>query len=284
MSSEPISQQAPATVARPSAGLWANLMVMWRVVFALMMRDSRTRYGGSDLGYLWAIIDPMVQMLVLILVFTAFGRRVPVPETSLPVFFTVGILPYQFWKNSVQRGASASRANVPLLTYPQVKVMDVVVARVLLDFATLIAVLLIFVVALHYVTGEPFSSWDGDPLQIVLSFITLLYFSFSFAVFSCNLGRVFPIWPEIFGYLSRPLWFTSGIFFTLQGLTKGFRQVAVFNPVAHMLEWIKSAILPAFHSTVYSPSFIYVVATLVLFTGLTIEWFWRLTGHADETD
>ena len=280
MSSESAFPGAPAAAPPIDRSLWANLTVMWRVIFALIIRDSRTRYGHSDLGYLWALINPLLQTTVLVLVFTALGRRVPL-NASLPVFFTMGILPYQFWHSSVSRGATAAGSNGPLLSYPQVKVLDVVISRVLLDFSTMILVFLIFIVALHYVTGEPFSSWFGDPLQMVLAFSSLIYFAFGSAVFSSGLARVFPAWHEVFGYLSRPLWFTSGIFFTLQGLSKGFQKWALINPVAHMMEWIKSAMLPSFHSDVYRPMFILTTATVLLFIGLTIEWLWRLTGHPD---
>lgn len=281
MSSESSLPEAQFALAPTSPGFWTSLKIMWRVVFALMMRDSRTRYGHSDLGYLWALIDPLAQLVVLILVFEALGRRVPIPA-SLPVFFTLGILPYHFWRECVTRGATAAASNIPLLTYPQVRVLDVVVARVLLDGATLVATILVFVVGLHYVTGEPFSSWTGDPFQIVLVSISLFYFSFSFSVFSCGLARVFPPWTEIFSYMSRPLWFTSGVFFTLQQLPTGFRGIAIFNPIAHVLEWIKSATVPGFHSTVYSPLFIYATATIVLFIGLVLDWMLRLIGFVDE--
>jgi capsular polysaccharide transport system permease protein len=263
-----------------SDSFWANLKRMWRVIYALMIRESRTRYGGSDLGYLWALIDPLAQLIVLVLVFTAFGRRVPINAT-LPVFFTTGILPYQFWHGSTQRGATAAQSNKPLLAYPQVRVLDVILARVLLDAATLVVVFAVYMTGLHYVTGEPFSSWFGDPPQMVLAFSSLLYFTIGFAVFSAGISRVLPVWPEIFSYLGRPLWFLSGIYFTLQGLDSGFRKIALFNPIAHQLEWIKSAMLPGFHSTVYSPFYILSSATVALFIGLVTEWLWRLTGHPE---
>jgi len=118
----------------------------------------------------------------------------------------------------------------------------------------------------------------------VFAFTTLFYFGFGWAVFSSSLARVFPLWIDIFTYMSRPLWFTSGIFFTLAGLNKGIRKYAIFNPVAHVMEWIKVGMLPAFHSNVYIPAYPLAVATVALFIGLVIEWLWRLTGHVDEVD
>jgi capsular polysaccharide transport system permease protein len=169
-----------------------------------------------------------------------------------------------------------------LLTYPQVKVIDVVIARVLLDFATFIIVTLIFVVGLRFLTGQPFTSWVRVPILLATAVLGLFYFSFCSAVFSSSLGRIWPIWPEIFGYCSRPLYFASGIFFTLQQLPSGFRSLGQYLPTANMLEWIRTGAIPGFISTSYSATFIITFSSIILVIGLLIDWTLRLIGHADE--
>jgi capsular polysaccharide transport system permease protein len=280
LDSYPDTGGLPLAPAAP--GLWTNLKVMSRVIYALVLRESRTRYGRSDLGYFWGLFDPMMQLIVMGIIFSALNRKVPF-NASMPVFLVTGILPYYFWRGCVSRGASAAASNIPLLTYPQVKVMDVIIARVLLDAATNVVIALIFVVGIHYVTSEPFSSWVHDPLQMILSYVTLFYFALCSAVFSANFARVFPIWPQIFNYLSRPLWFASGIFFTLRELPKTFAKYAIFNPIAHMLEWIRAATIPGFSSDLYNPWFILTFSTIALLIGMTIDAYLRMVGHSDES-
>ena len=256
---------------------------MIRVVYGLVIRRSRTRYGASDLGYLWAVIDPAVQMGVFWLVYTLLGRVVPVP-TSMPVFLVTGIMPYFFWRNCTVRGGSAAAlANLPLLTYPQVKVFDVVIARVLLDAATIVIVTLIFVFTLRFAIGQQFTSWVRDPIVLAEAIFTLFFFSFCTATFSSSLARLWHAWPQVFTYLSRPLYFTSGIFFTLNQLPTNFRGLALYNPIAHMLEWIRTGAIPGFISNLYSPMYIYTWAVCLLFIGLVIDWVLRLIGHSEES-
>ncbi|MEP6967337.1 MAG: ABC transporter permease [Pseudomonadota bacterium] len=282
MSSEPTISTAPAAAGPIAPSLGNNLAVMWRVVFALMIRESRTRYGKSDLGYLWALIDPAIQLAVFWLVFTLIQRANPLP-TTMPVFLLTGIMPYFFWRNCISRGASAAQSNLPLLTYPQVKVFDVVIARVLLDAATFIVVTLIFIIGLRFLYNQPFISWVRVPIVLAGAVVALFYFSVSGAIFSANLARVWPVWPQIFGYLSRPLYFTSGIFFTLGSLPTSFRKYATLNPIAHMLEWLRTGAIPGFISTYYNPWFVIAFATALLFIGLVINWSLRLVGHTDES-
>jgi len=281
MTSEPIFPAAPAAAPPPSPTLGNNLAVTWRVIFALMIRESRTRYGKSDLGYLWAVFDPLIQMAVLWTIFALLQRSIPVPA-SMPVFLMTGIMPYFFWRSCVSRGASAAGSNLQLLTYPQVKVLDIVVARVLLDAASFVVVTVIFVFGLRFFTGEPFTSWVRVPIILATAVAALFYFSFCSAVFSSSLTRVWPLWPQVFAYASRPLYFTSGIFFTLQSLPTGFRSLAGLIPMAHVLEWIRTGAIPGFISTSYSPSYVLWFGAILLFLGMVMEWGLRLIGHSDE--
>ena len=282
MSSQSSFPEAPAGTNVLQPTLENNLEVMRRVVFALMLRESRTRYGTSDLGYLWAVIDPAIQMGVFWLIYTLLGRSVPVP-TSMPVFLVTGILPYFFWRNCTIRGGSAASSNLPLLTYPQVKVFDVVIARVLLDAATIVIVTLIFVFILRFAVGQQFTSWVRDPIVLAEAVFTLFFFAFCTAVFSSSLARLWHAWPQVFGYISRPLYFTSGIFFTLGELPSSIRALAAYNPLAHMLEWLRTGAIPGFISNYYSPMYIYIWAFILLFIGLLMDWVLRLIGHSEES-
>ena len=282
MSSQSSFPEAPATTHALEPTFENNLDVMGRVVFGLMLRESRTRYGTSDLGYLWAIIDPAIQMAVLWMVYTLLGRVVPLP-TSMPVFLVTGILPYLFWRNCTTRGASAAAANLPLLTYPQVKVFDVVIARVLLDAATIVVVTLIFVFTLRFAVSQQFSSWVRDPITLAEAVFALFFFSFCTAIFSSSLARAWRAWPQVFSYLSRPLYFTSGIFFTFESLPSSFKAFAVYNPVAHLLEWIRTGAIPGFISYAYNPMYVYTWAFVMLFIGLLMDWVLRLIGHSEES-
>jgi capsular polysaccharide transport system permease protein len=282
MSSQSSFPEAPAATNVLEPTFENNLRVMSRVVFGLMMRESRTRYGTSDLGYLWAVIDPAVQMGVLWFVYILLGRTIPLP-VSMPEFLITGILPYLFWRNCSVRGGSAAASNLPLLTYPQVKVFDVVIARVLLDAATIVVVTLVFIVALRFTTGQQFSTWIRDPFTLAEGVFTLFFFSFCTAILSSSLARLWHAWPMVFSYLSRPLYFTSGIFFTLESLPSGVKGLASLNPVAHLLEWVRTGAIPGFISTSYSPMYVYSWAFIMLFIGLLIDWLLRLTGHSEES-
>lgn len=282
MSSQSSYSDAPAATNLMEPTLENNLRVMGRVIFGLMLRESRTRYGTSDLGYLWAIIDPTIQMGVFWILFTMLGRTVPVP-TTMPEFLLTGIMPFFFWRGCTIRGGSSASANLPLLTYPQVKVFDVVIARVLLDTATIVVATLVMIVAIRFITGQQFVTWVRDPFILAEGVFTLFFFTFCSATFSSSLARLWPVWPQIFNYASRPLYFTSGVFFTLESLPGNVKALALYNPIAHILEWVRTGAIPGFVSDVYSPLYIYSWALIMLFLGLLIDWVLKIVGHSEES-
>jgi len=258
----------------------AGLVVTRRVIWALIMREARTRYGRSDLGYAWAIIDPLIEFSLLMVLFTAFGRVSPI-AVSLPAFLISGLMPFHLFRDCMSRGSTAASANAALLTYPQVKVMDVVAARVLLETATFLVVYVSFVFVIVFAVGDQFSAFVDEPRKMIPAFLGLFYFGFCCAVFSSSMNRLTPIWGSIWGYLSRPLWFLSGVFFTLSHLPNNARRYMTYNPVAHVLEWWRSGTLSAFESTAYSPLFVLGTATVLLFIGLAVDRMLTMVGHSD---
>jgi ABC-2 type transport system permease protein/lipopolysaccharide transport system permease protein len=71
---------------------------------AMALREYRARYHQTRLGMAWAVITPVLLMLV----FTAFVRRVTTVDTGdvpYPVFAYLGLIPWSFFSTSCSRGA-----------------------------------------------------------------------------------------------------------------------------------------------------------------------------------
>ncbi len=262
------------------AELKGSLALMWRVISAIMLREARTRYGSSNLGYAWALVDPAIQLLVWIAMFSLIGRSAPV-ATPLPAFLLSGLLPFFFWRGAFSRSANAVRSNLSLVQYPQVMPSDVIIGRLLLEGATALVVFVIIAMFLDLIVEIPFGLYFDDPVQLTLALVCFLYFSAGTAFFSSGLGRILPIWNNIQAYITRPLYILSGIFFTLEQLPTTIRGYMAYNPIAHGLEWIRSAAFESFDSGAYSPSYILWSGSIMLLIGLVIDRILLLTGDEE---
>lgn len=263
----------PAKLAR-------QLEMFGRVVHALLLREARTRYGNLRIGYAWALVEPAIQLSVLWFFYELLGRRVPI-NASMPVFLLTGIFPYLAWRSASIRGATALESNAPLMVHSQVQPVSIVTARVLLEMSSTLIIFLFFVVMLWLFGGEPISSWTDEPLGLLCAFGALCLMAFGFALFNAGVARFVKLWPEVIRLSARVLFFTSGVFYTMDSLPPAARSVILLNPMSHVIEWIRSAALPGFESTHYNPVYVLLWALWLIFVGLFLDWMARLSGHAE---
>ncbi len=85
--------------------------IQGRVLLALMLREARTRYGGRQFGYLWALLEPILHISFLSALFTLAGRSAALGE-SIPVFVATGMATYLGFRNVMNRTSKVTvRAN-----------------------------------------------------------------------------------------------------------------------------------------------------------------------------
>ncbi len=125
------------------------LNVQGRVISALTLRETRSRYGNSKLGFFWALFEPFAHIIVFIGIFSALGRAVPLGE-STGIFILTGIVPWLLYSKTVADVMGGLKANKPLLGYPQVMPMDIIISRVILEAATLLIVMAFFLGVYFY--------------------------------------------------------------------------------------------------------------------------------------
>ena len=85
-----------------------------RVVSALILRETRTRFGRHRLGYLWALVEPVALIAMLLVVFQLAGRSSPAGLDAVG-FLTTGLIPYLLFIRTASRGAPAINANRAML-------------------------------------------------------------------------------------------------------------------------------------------------------------------------
>src|SRR5207244_6692038 len=106
------------TVITPSRG-WVPLRLglLWRyreLLYFLMWRDIKVRYKQTLLGALWAILQPLVMMIIFAFFFGKLARM-PTQGIPGPLFYYAGISLWTFFSNSVMNGANSLFGNTNLI-------------------------------------------------------------------------------------------------------------------------------------------------------------------------
>jgi len=235
-----------------------------RTVHALLLREVRSRFARNKLGYLWALIDPALQVMVFYLIFSAMGRH-GVGGMSLILFLSTGVLTYSFMSNTYQTAVNAVDANKPLLTHPNVRIFDVISARVLLQFPTSFLVFVIFILAI----------WAGGERIRIENPAEVVYCLFMLTVAGMGLGLIINAFasimlslPMLFGQAMRILFFSSGIFFTITDLPRQLQEYLLYNPFLHLIDIVRFNFNPRLAIPAVNLTYPTLVIVTLLFLGL----------------
>lgn len=237
------------------------------VVFAIVMRETRTRFGANRLGYLWALLEPSLVILTFYVFFRVVGRASP-PGMDLFSFIATGVLPYTLFSNSVNRVAEAINGNKALLYYPQVQPLDLVIARSLLEAATFVAVFILLLGGHALINQElridsPLTTINGMALASLLGTTLGLIF--------CGLGQISTAPERARGPILRPLFWISGIFFTAETLPEEARGVMLLNPLLHASEMVRDGWFLSYHDQHIDVSYVMAWILVMMLIGLLLE-------------
>lgn len=238
-----------------------------QVVHALLLRETKTRFGESQLGYLWALAQPLLWIGMFAIIYLAFGRMAP-PGMSMLAFLATGIVPFSLFRETAGRCLSAIDSNKGLLFYPQVRPLDLVFARVVLEAVTQLSVLAVLMGGVALYEG-PFAIDSVLETFVGLALASGLGASFGLVccgltVFSRSVERLFPA-------VMRPLFWLSALFHPVESLPKSFRDILLLNPVTHAIELVRDGWFPGYRARHSEAIYAAVWILVMLFLGLSLE-------------
>lgn len=233
---------AGGKVVQQGSSVRRGLNIQFRVIGALMLRDLHTRYGRSNIGYLWLIVEPMLLASIIGLIHAKGVNHATSDMKPVPLSL-VGYCNFQTFRSIFGRAEGSIEANLPLLYHRNVTVLDLLISRAVLESAgTWLAFAILIGLATLMGIAEP----PARPLFLFLGMLCMFSLSFAGSMLVCGLtherrtaGRL--VHP--FTYIMMPL---SGAFFTMASLPGPLRDLFLWIPLAHIFEilrygWFKSA-------------------------------------------
>jgi ABC-type polysaccharide/polyol phosphate export permease/tetratricopeptide (TPR) repeat protein len=258
----------PPRTPRPQPGLWSAAQTQWRVICALIIRETRTRFGDSTLGYGWALLEPILHILMLSLVFAVLMHGRPPIGTQFFIFYYTGIVPYHVFVHSSTSMTNAVTANGPLLQLPDVDPFDVILARGLLELVTDILVAAMLLAGFGAI-GLATLPTNFNGVAAATAAIWLL---------GCGCGFINAVinafcksWDKIWAQLTRILYFCSGIFYVPGMMPDWIRDLLAWNPVLHAVDWFRASFFADYVPHWLDRSYLVMVAGTVLLAGLALE-------------
>jgi capsular polysaccharide transport system permease protein len=242
-------------------------LTQMHVVFAVLLRETKTRFGDNQLGYLWAFIGQGLMIGMFIAFYRVFGRVAP-SGMSLVAYLTTGIVPYSLFRDTAVKCRAAVDSNKGLLFYPQVRPLDLVIARALLEAVTYLGVMALFLGGLALYEGPP---RIDSFLRAFMGFALASALGAGLGLLCCGLSIFTPTVERLLPSVLRVTFWFSAVFHPVESLPKAMRNVILLNPLTHAIELVRDGWFPGYHARSADPFYVLTWILVLAFLGLSVE-------------
>ncbi|MBN1879347.1 ABC transporter permease [bacterium] len=238
------------------------------LIFSLAVKDFKVRYRSATLGFLWMLLNPVLQMLVLSLVFS-FIVRIPV-DVPYPIFLLCGLLPWNFMSMTLGIGASSlvnERNLVKKLYFPREIIPISVAAGHFINF--LIALLLFLPVPLFFL-----KTWSWALLFLPIPILLLALFTISITSLATLSDAFFRDTRFIVEALLMVWFYATPIFYPYSYLTSltgviprwimPFVNMIRFNPMAGIISMFRNILLKGEPPRLADGLYVLIITTALL--------------------
>jgi capsular polysaccharide transport system permease protein len=264
---EPTADRTSQTVSRQGIQSLAPWRIQWRVIDALIYRELKTRISQVQFGFLGVLIQPLMVLSIFLLIF-GFLQAGQGGPLDIGLFLVAGVVLFTLFNDIAIRSLSAMDANEALFFYRPVKPVDTVIARAIVESGLYALIMLLIVSGIWILKEEVIMS---SFVQLVVSYLLLAITALGLGLALMVAGHRFAVVKQIVPLFLRPLWFTSGIFFSLHGVPQQFRPYLSWNPILQSIELARNAFSQAYElEPSISMSYLFACAMVSLAFGLGI--------------
>lgn len=247
---------------------WRDLWRYRELFWFLAWRDILVRYKQTALGIGWALLQPLLTMIVLTVV---FGKVAKLPSNGVPypVLVLAGLLPWQFFSRALAESSMSLITNTNLISkvyFPRLIVPAGSVVVSLVDFLISFALLVLMMVWYQFWPGMrllalvplvPLALLAATGPGLLISALNVRYRDFRYIV---------PFIVQLGVYIS-PVGFSSDL------IPEKWRLLYSLNPLVGIIDLFRWSVTG---SPLYFPSVIISAAVILLLLALGV-WYFRRT-------
>jgi lipopolysaccharide transport system permease protein len=231
----------PMIRIEPARG-WVALKLreIWpyrELLYFLVWRDVKVRYKQTAIGAAWAIVQPLLTMIIFTLVFDKFAKM-PSNGLPYPIFSFAALLPWTYFSKALNQSILSVVSNANLITkvyFPRLLLPTAAVLSGIVDFAISF---LFFLVLMVWYGIVPTSAVIFLPGFIVLAMLTALAVSLWLSVINVryrDVGQAIPFVVQ--------LWmFASPVAYPISVVPEKWRLFYSLNPMAGVIEGFRWAL------------------------------------------
>lgn len=225
---------------------WA---VQIRVIHALMIRELNTRFGRENIGFLWIMAEPLLFAGLVGVIW----RMLKGPEEhgmSIVAFVATGYIPLTFLRHVVARSVASFTVNSSLLYHRQIKVIDFIFVRFVIEMIGSLMAYLVIGIVLVYAGEMPI---PADLGLFLAGWMCHSAFSLAVCLIIAPLSEMSETiekFVPVSLYVMIPF---SGVFTMLSWMTPVAREYLLLSPLVNGMEMMRKGIWGDDITAYYNP-------------------------------
>ncbi|MGE5249150.1 MAG: ABC transporter permease [Bacteroidota bacterium] len=239
-----LARHEPTTIyIKPSRGLAAlNLRDLWtyrELVFFMIWRDIKVRYKQTLLGAAWAIIQPVMTMLVFNFLFNGIAK-VPTDGIPYPIFAYTALLPWGLFTTALNQASRSLTSNHNMITkiyFPRLVLPVASVLAGLVDFA--IAFVILIGLMVYFRVSPAWNVLWALPLFLLLAVVTALGVALWLSAINVKYRDVNYALP----FITQFWLFITPVAYSAKVISQKWQLVYSLNPMAGVVNGFRWALL-----------------------------------------
>jgi lipopolysaccharide transport system permease protein len=234
-------EPAPVQIEPPRKWAPVNVAELWayrELLYFLTWREVKVRYKQTAIGAAWAVLQPLLTMLVFTVV---FGLLIQVPSDGIPypVFAYSALVPWNFFTGALTRASGSLVADAPLLSkiyFPRLLLPLAAVASASLDFAMAFVLLAAMIVWYGLTLGPALLLL---PVFVLLAVLTALACGLWLSALNVKYRDVVYVIP----FLMQVWLFLTPVAYPSSLVPERWKALYGLNPMAGVVEGFRWALL-----------------------------------------
>ena len=200
------------------------------------MREILTRYGRHNIGFLWLFVEPILFTLGVTGLWTLAGMS---HHSSIPIvaFAVTGYSSVLLWRNMPSRCTSAVEPNLSLMYHRNVKLIDIFLSRILLEF--LGATASFFFLSIFFISIG-WMSPPNDILKVAIGWFLLTWFGAALGLLMGSMSSRSDLVEKLWHPVSYILFPLSGAAYMVAWLPLTAQQGVMLLPMVHGVEIVRN--------------------------------------------
>jgi len=250
---------------------WRDIWRYRELFYVLSWRDITVKYKQTVIGIAWALIRPVLTMIVFTVIFGKVAKLPTEGNAPYAIMVYAALLPWQFFANSLSESSNSLISNSNLITkvyFPRLIIPASTVVTNLVDFFISFAILLVLMGYYQYLPTMRFLLL---PVFLLIAFLA----SFGVGLFLTSLNVKYRDFRYIVPFIIQFGLYVSPVGFSSSIILDKYRLLYSLNPMVGVIAGFRWAILGG-DVMIYWPGFLLSLSITVFFLIIGIVFFRKM--------